>query len=104
MTFYEVETSLDLDGSDIRLGMLANVRVLVGEQRDVLTIPAAAVIYRQPNETSVKLRGDDDETREVAIEIGLNDGILVEVLSGLTEGQTVLVPLVPPTEQFQSGF
>lgn len=98
LSVYEIETSLEQEGSDIRSGMLANVRFVVGEKPDVLTIPAAAVQYRGNNETFVALRGPDGKTRQQTVEIGLNDGIMAEVLSGLSEGQTVLVPLVPPMQ------
>jgi RND family efflux transporter MFP subunit len=100
LSFYQVETSLVREGADIRLGMLANVRVVIGERYNVLTVPAAALVYRTPEEIVVKVRSANGDTREQRVEIGLNDGILAEVLSGLSEGQTVLVPLVPPQDQF----
>jgi RND family efflux transporter MFP subunit len=103
LSFYQVETSLARDGTDIRLGMLANVRVVIGERYNVLTVPVAALVYRTPDEILVKVRGADGKTHEQRVEIGLNDGILAEVLSGLSEGQIVLVPLVPPTEPFGPG-
>jgi RND family efflux transporter MFP subunit len=102
LSYYQIETSLQAEGADIRLGMLANVRVVIGEQHDVLTVPAAALVYRTSEEIVVMVRGADGRAREQQVQIGLNDGILAEVLSGLSEGQTVLVPLVPPSEPFGS--
>lgn len=98
VSIYQIETTLEQPGEEIRAGMLANVRFVVGEKADVLTIPAAAVQYRANNETYVTVRGADGKARDQAVTIGLNDGIVAEVVSGLSEGQTVLVPLVPPTE------
>jgi macrolide-specific efflux system membrane fusion protein len=83
--------------------MLANARAVIGERQDVLTVPAAALVYRTPEEVVVMVRGADGRAREQQVAIGLNDGILAEVLSGLSEGQTVLVPLVPPGEPFGPG-
>ncbi len=103
LSYYQVETSLQAEGAEIRLGMLANARVVIGERQGVLTIPAAALVYRTPEEVVVMVRGADGRAREQQVEIGLNDGILAEVLSGLSEGQTVLVPLVPPGEPFGPG-
>ena len=103
LSFYAVETSLHAAGSDLRLGMMGNVRVVIGERQGVLTVPAAALVYRTPEEIVVKVRDASGGTREQQVEIGLNDGILAEVLSGLSEGQTVLVPLVPPSDQFWYG-
>lgn len=99
LSYYAVVTSLDHQGADIRLGMFANVRVVIGERQDVLTIPAAAILYRTPEHTYVKVRGEDGDIFEQTVQIGLNDGILVEILSGLSEGQRVLVPLVAPASQ-----
>jgi multidrug efflux pump subunit AcrA (membrane-fusion protein) len=103
MSVYQIETTLEQEGSEIRSGMLANVRFVVGEKHDVLTIPAAAVQYRPNNETYVYLRTGDGKTQEQTVEIGLNDGIMAEVLSGLSEGQTVLVPLVAPMDPSNFG-
>jgi RND family efflux transporter MFP subunit len=99
LVYYAVVTSLDRQGTDIRLGMFANVRVVIGERQDVLTVPVAAILYRSPEEAYVKVRGADGKTSEQTVQVGLNDGILVEVLSGLSEGQQVLVPLVAPASQ-----
>jgi RND family efflux transporter MFP subunit len=100
LSYYQVTTSLEHEKEDIRLGMTANVRVVVGERQDVLTIPVAAVIYSASGETFVKVRSADGKTADQAIQVGLNDGILVEVLSGLTEGQTVVIPLVSPQSPY----
>jgi len=98
LAVYEVRTSLDGSGPYVRLGMMANVRVVVGEKLNALVIPAAAVQYRAQDDLFVQVRDAEGQTREENIKVGINDGILVEVLSGLSAGQTVLVPLVPPTQ------
>jgi HlyD family secretion protein len=103
VTSYAIVTSLKQGGSDIRSGMLANVYVVIGERQDVLTVPAAAVQYRSPTDAYVLLRAANGKAREQKVEIGLDDGILAEILSGLSEGQTVLVPLTPPLDPNQSG-
>ena len=100
LSYYQVTTSLDDKGADIRLGMTANVRVVVGERQDVLTIPTAAAIYTTLEDTHVRVRTAEGKTLEQPVELGLNDGIRVEVLSGLNEGQTVLIPLVSPQNPY----
>jgi RND family efflux transporter MFP subunit len=100
LSYYQVTTSFEHEKADIRLGMTANVRVVVGERQNVLTIPVAAVIYSASGETFVKVRSADGKTADQAIQVGLNDGILVEALSGLAEGQTVVIPLVSPQSPY----
>lgn len=94
MSYYVVETSLEGEGADVRLGMWASARAVIGERWGVLTVPAAGLVYRTPDDIVVRVRGDDGKAREQQVKIGINDGILAEVLSGLSEGQTVLVPLL----------
>lgn len=105
MSTYPIETSLSHEAADIRPGTLANVRVVIGEKHDVLMVPVAAIQYRLPDQTFVTIRTPDGATHEQEVEVGLNDGIMAEVQSGLSEGQTVVVPLVPPLDprQFVPG-
>jgi len=100
VSYYQVETSLEGEGADVRLGMWANARAIIGERRGVLTVPTAALVYLSPDDIMVRVRGDDGKTREQRVKIGLNDGIVAEVLSGLNEGQTVLFPLSSPGQSF----
>ncbi len=97
MSLYAIEASFEATSSDVRSGSLANLRVLVGEKANVLLIPAAAVRYREQGKPYVVVKASDGKTNEVGIEVGIDDGIMAEVLSGLQEGQTVLVPIVAPT-------
>jgi RND family efflux transporter MFP subunit len=100
VSYYQVETSLEGEGADVRLGMWANARAIIGERSGVLTVPMAALVYLSPDDIMVRVRGDNGKTREQRVTIGLNDGIVAEVLSGLSEGQTVLVPLSSPGQSF----
>ena len=100
VSYYQVETSLEGEGADVRLGMWANARVVIGERWGVLTVPTAALVYVSPDDIVVRVRGDNGTIREQRVKIGLNDGIAAEVLSGLSEGQTVLVPLLSSGQAF----
>ena len=97
LTTYAIETTFETTASDVRTGSLANLRVVVGVKADVLLIPAAALRYREQGKPYVVVKAPDGKTDEAPIQVGINDGILVEVLSGLQEGQTVLVPIFAPT-------
>lgn len=108
MNYYLVQIALDpvpaSSGLVVRPGMMAAARVITGEKEDVLTVPSAALRYEQPNITYVLLANEDGTTTRVDVEIGLNDGIRAEVVSGLVEGQTVVVPLVAPNQGGGGGF
>ena len=98
---YPVEVVLDEPVEGLIQGMTATVRVLVGEREGVLAIPVAAVQYDVMGQSVVYVRGADDTWASTSVELGMNDGILVEVLSGLEEGQTVRIPvsIATPTPQ-----
>jgi HlyD family secretion protein len=103
MSVYMVETSLEQGDAQLWPGLGATVRVVIGEKKDVLIVPTVALRYRMPDETYVVVRTADGKPHDQKVKIGLNDGIVAEVLDGLSEGQTVVIPLVPPLQP-RPGF
>ena len=95
--YYRVNMVFDAGGADIRSGMSADATILSSLKPDVLRVPALAV-YTDGKTKYVKvlLPGltqavSEASLKRVDIETGITDGDYVEVLSGLTEGQTVVV-------------
>lgn len=92
-TVFLVELPIDVyaGGLDqIRLGMNGDVEILLNQKSDVLLVPLNATRVRD-NEWFVDVY-QDGEKLEQAIEIGLEGETEVEVLSGLGEGQEVVLP------------
>lgn len=78
--------------SDIKPGMTANMTILVAKKSGVLAVPSSAVINQNSNQY---VRVMDDVKKgtyhQVLVQTGLSaDGGLVEITSGLSEGQTVV--------------
>ncbi len=97
ITSYPVTVKV-VDYKELLPGMNVTGRIVLEEADHVLTIPSTALqrdnkVYVQ-SEGSVSEEGSlvPDGFKEVQVEIGLNDGSSVEVLSGLSEGDTVYVP------------
>lgn len=86
---YTVELSMDRTGQMLS-GMNATATIVLATASDVLTVPADALV-EQGNETVV-YTGYDEENEillnPVAVKVGCSDGETVEILEGLTEGQT----------------
>lgn len=87
---YKVTASVD-SISEIKPGMTANMTVLVDQKDNVLAIPSRAVI----NNGQKHVRVIDDSKKktyhEVEVKTGLEaDGGLVEITSGLNEGQEIV--------------
>lgn len=78
--------------NDLELTMTVDA----GSASDVIVVPVTAVRGLTGTGT-VWVLGDDGEPQEREIEIGMNDGAMVEVKSGLEEGEEVS-EFVPGTE------
>ncbi len=80
----------DLPNADLALrpGMYAGVKVGVEKHTEAMLIPVEALVMEKSN--AFAFVADRDKARKTAIKIGFNDGTKVEVLSGLT-GSEVLI-------------
>lgn len=72
-------------------GQTARGTVVIQQRTNVLTVPNAAV-HRDGETSTVVLLNDDGTQQPVPFEAGVVDSDRTEVLSGLTEGQRVVLP------------
>jgi hypothetical protein len=86
---YSTVLSLAGEVEGLKPGMSAAVRIVVGQQRGVVQVPVQSVVLRVgwPVVCYVKTK-DGIEEREVAL--GLRNDRVVEIKSGLKEGERVL--------------
>jgi macrolide-specific efflux system membrane fusion protein len=95
---------VDADNKDRQLlnGMTAQVFFTVGKNENALLLPVEAVGPRDPSNDVETGKAytvtlwDNGETIKKSIFVGLNDRRNVEVISGLTEGDQVLVERADP--------
>ncbi len=99
-TLFDVEIELDRDQEVVlRAGYSANVEVVIREKHEVVMIPERLVIFEEGSSaTFVELPGEGPESEpvKVAVELGLSDGLNVEITDGLAEGDRVVQR--PPRE------
>ena len=81
----------------LRPEMTASVTIFLDQRQDVLAVPSKAV-QREQGRTIVYVL-DDNQAKPREIKVGWRDGPWIEVVSGLEEGETVLVE--PPQKNFQ---
>jgi HlyD family secretion protein len=102
---YEVPVSLEgTENVALKTGMTANLNIVVGRRENALLVPALAV---QQGETgNVVLVQDTPQGAAVAtpVQVGLSDGTYVEIVSGLIEGDRVLVEYQQTTGGQFRGF
>ncbi len=83
-----VETLMTLDAVD---GAGVNVDVIRDERLDVITVPVAAVLQNGEGEDVVRVALTDGSTRQIRVEVGLSQGAFVEIRSGLSGNELVVV-------------
>lgn len=92
VTTYVVDVLPENAPSFLRSGMTANVTFSVASKADALQAPLEAV-KPSGGKATVLVPGKKGEgPAEKIIETGLNDGRQVEILSGLSEGDRLLIP------------
>ncbi|CAL4869393.1 Macrolide export protein MacA (plasmid) [Asticcacaulis sp. MM231] len=84
----------DVDNPDGRLKttMTANVSIVLAQARHVLTIPSTALGEQAKDGTyAVTVVLKDHKTTLRQVVMGINDGAKAQVISGLAEGETVVI-------------
>lgn len=76
----------------LRISMTAEVTIVLDEAKDALTLPSSLVTRKGPDGATMVMVYDPatEETRPQRIEVGLNNNINAQVVSGLEEGQQVV--------------
>jgi HlyD family secretion protein len=71
----------------VRSGMFADAEILVVE-RETLAVPVSAIGSSPDGTTAMKVV--DGRVSRVVVETGIRDGAMIEILSGLTEGDMIV--------------
>lgn len=89
-TVYEVKLTLAVTSETYkyRLGMTADVNFVTSEKKDVLAIPGEFV--KEENGTKYVLTWKDNKKEKTTVDVGQESDDLVEITSGLSEGQTIV--------------
>ncbi len=104
---------IDVDNTDRQLmtGMSAQVFFVLGEAKNVLVMPVAALGKRLPEKDNengtayqVKVLGTETDTQEKLVHIGLQNRRFAEVREGLKAGERVRLSLPPKKNNSQYGY
>ncbi|MCX7603814.1 MAG: efflux RND transporter periplasmic adaptor subunit [Bryobacteraceae bacterium] len=93
VTTFEVQVSIHNPGRELKANMSANAEIILEEKKNVLLVPEAAVIYDKDRRPSVEVPDPSQEKgrRRAAVRLGISNGIKTELISGLEEGQQVIL-------------
>jgi len=93
VTTFEVRVSIQNPSGELKANMSANAEIILEEKHGVLLIPESAVIYDKDKHTSVEVPDPkaDNGRRKVPVRLGISNGVKTELVSGLNEGQKVVL-------------
>jgi HlyD family secretion protein len=94
VTTFEVRVSIDNPGGELKANMTANAEILLDEHKGVLTVPENAVSYDSQKNATVQIPDSKQKEgyRTIPVKVGLSNGSVTEIVSGLKEGQQVVLP------------
>lgn len=116
---YQVKIQIN-EPTGIKIGMTAEATITTEKKENVITVPVAA-IQKQDNQYYVLVPSQDTaaqpeegaatdeetsqtiQTTQKTVEIGLQNDTVVEIISGLTEGETVVLPSLNSNDSSQTG-
>ena len=93
VTTFEVRVSIQNPGGELKAEMTANAEIILEEHKNVLQIPEGAIMYDKDKKASVEIpnpKGKDGKDK-IAVNIGISNGAKTEVLSGVKEGDQVVL-------------
>jgi HlyD family secretion protein len=93
VTTFEVRVSIDNAGGELKANMTANAEILLDEHKAVLTVPENAVSYDNQKNAFVNVpdASQKDGSRKVSVKVGLSNGSVTEIVSGIKEGDQVIL-------------
>jgi HlyD family secretion protein len=93
VTTFEVRVSISNEAGKLMATMTANAEILLEERKGVLAIPEGAIIYGKDRGTQVEVPDLGIETgrRRVTVATGISNGSRTQIVSGLKEGQQVIL-------------
>ncbi len=105
VTTYEVDILPDQVPDFMRSGMTASLTFVIAERDNALLVPALAVTH-QGDQNTVLLATDSSgsSSRTQPVTLGITDGKLVEIVSGLKDNDTVLVEKANLTSTTSGGL
>jgi HlyD family secretion protein len=93
VTTFEVRVSINNPGGELKAQMTANAEILLDEHKNVLTVPENAVVYDNQKNTTVEIpdKKEKEGKRKIPVKVGLSNGSVTEIVSGLKEGDQVVL-------------
>jgi HlyD family secretion protein len=93
LKIYPTDIYLEDSDTSLRTGMSCKAEIIIAQYEDAVYIPVQAVL-RIAGQPTVYVVNNDGSYTERKVEIGLDDNNMIRIVSGLEEGEVVL--MTPP--------
>jgi len=93
VTTFEVRVSIKNPGGELKTNMTANAEIILEEKKNVVLVPESAVVYDRDRNASLEVpdASADDGKRQVAVTLGISNGVKTEIVDGIDEGGQVVL-------------
>jgi len=92
ISYFETSISLDSD-ENLRVGLSSDVRIINETAKDATTISMKVIQFDNENKPYIYYRDSFGNVATKSVDVGINDGIVVQILDGVQSGDTILVPV-----------
>lgn len=104
---YTIKIVFDAQDDRVKPGMTVNASIITDVRQDVLSVPSSAVKI-QNGDAYVEVKNSGASTSEVStmrvpVVVGITDDVLTEIISGLAEGDEVVVRTITATAANATG-
>ncbi|MFH1684296.1 MAG: hypothetical protein ABIA67_05400 [Candidatus Margulisiibacteriota bacterium] len=86
-----------------RAGMSSTVNFVLEEKENILVVPLRAV-KKLGDKSYIFVKANGDKTQEQQIQTGLENTLNVEVVSGLKQGDEVVIPTIKMIQDLNKKF
>ena len=100
---FPVKIAIDNPTADLRPGMSAEAEVIVQRADNALAVPNAALEAGRGSYVA-RVLGADGKIEYKPVEIGMRTNTMTEIVSGLSEGDRVAVPVGEASGSFETRF
>jgi HlyD family secretion protein len=93
VTTFEVRVSISNESRKLMATMTANAEIMLEERKGVLAVPEGAIRYKKDRGAEIEVPDAANETgrRRVPVTLGISNGSKTQIVSGLSEGQQVIL-------------
>lgn len=88
--YYIAYAYVDNPDGKFRIDMTTQVNIIINQAKNTLIIPSSAIIEKE-GKNWVRIKGDDGFAKEIPVQVGINNRVNAQILSGLKQGDTIIL-------------